>query len=43
MMYFIQVHTAILGHILSVGISISLGSIGGGGSVLALPALVKTQ
>ncbi|MDB9447232.1 sulfite exporter TauE/SafE family protein [Anabaena sp. CS-542/02] len=32
--------TWILGHILAVGIGISLGLIGGGGSVLALPTLV---
>jgi uncharacterized membrane protein YfcA len=32
--------TWILGHILAVGIGVSLGLIGGGGSVLALPTLV---
>lgn len=32
--------TLILGHILAVGIGISLGLLGGGGSVLALPILV---
>ncbi|MBD2136375.1 sulfite exporter TauE/SafE family protein [Anabaena sp. FACHB-1237] len=32
--------TWILGHILAIGIGISLGLIGGGGSVLALPILV---
>ncbi|MDD1466220.1 sulfite exporter TauE/SafE family protein, partial [Dolichospermum sp. ST_sed5] len=32
--------TWILGHFLATGIGISLGLIGGGGSVLALPILV---
>lgn len=32
--------TWIIGHLLAVGIGISLGLLGGGGSVLALPVLV---
>jgi uncharacterized protein len=32
--------TWIIGHILAIGIGISLGLIGGGGSVLAVPILV---
>lgn len=43
-----MISTAIIGHVLAVGIGLSLGILGGGGSILAVPILiyvmgVKTQ